>query len=655
MKFVAHKTVFLASVVIFTTMPIGSGQAATLQTVGVGSTLVTIDSTAPATVARSVAVTGLAAGTTLGGIDYRPASPRVLYGISNVGQIYAINARSGAATAIGTPPLPTVSGIGFDFNPVVDRIRVVTQVGQNARVVPDTGALAATDTPLAYAAGDAGAGQVPTVAGAAYTSNIAGATTTTLYAIDTRGGLAPARLVTIGSVAGTVSPNTGALFTVGSTGVASASSVGFDIARDGTAYATLTNPANGATSLYTVNLTTGATTLVGALAGNTTYNGLAVQLASFASMGVTANQAAAGGALDVFTGIPSGALLGLFNAIDAGFATPGAQSDALAALTPAAFSNLPDLSLTSVETQETSVLRYTRDLRGQAMADGKSATLDADGRIGAWIAGGARLGHIKAEIDRPRASSDEVHFLVGVDYRLNPKTAIGVFGGYSDSDDRLTRGSPQSDLDSWFAGGYGTAAVGPVYVDFWGSYTDLKWKLRRGVTIGAFTDVGSARSDGRILTAGAATGLSYSIAGFEVEPFASVRYADLRLDGFTEAGGPTALTVDEFNRVSVRSNAGARIGAAIEGMGVTIRPQLRGSWYHEFRDQPRTISANFVDPTVSTPFGFTTTPLSSDYFNAGAALSIGGGGPLSIFADYDMQLDNDRRFSAFTIGARFVF
>ena len=630
--------------------------AQTVQTVRGGNTLVTASNSAPGTAISSVTITGLGAGQTVAGIDYRPAAPRILYAISNVGQIYTINARTGVATAVGTPPIPTISGVGFDFNPVVDRLRIVTQIGQNIRANPDTGALAATDGALAYAPTDANAGAIATVAAAAYTNNVAGATTTTLYVLDTRGALAPTRLATQGNA--TVSPNTGQLFTVGSTGVTSLGVAGFDIGSTGQAFATFTDPVSRVTSLYSINLGTGAATLVGALAGNTSHEGLAIALASFGSMATTANQAAVGNALDGFTGVPTGATLALLNAIDSVAGIPGAQSAALVALSPAAYSNLSEISLNAVEISETNVLRYARDLRGNAtMPDGSTATLDDAGKIGAWFLGGARFGTYDAATDRPMARTGEVHVLGGLDYRFAPAIALGVFGGYSDTDARLTPSSPQSKLKSLFIGGYGTANVGPFYVDAWGSYTDLDWDLRRSIMIGSFFEQTNAQTKGRIWAAGASTGLSFDLGGVEVEPFAAVRYADIRIDGFTESGGSAAaLTVGNLDRESLRSNVGLRVGADFEVGGATVRPQLHGSWYHEFRDRPQVITAGFTNPSLSTvPFSFTATQLDTDYYGAGATMNVAGNGPLSMVADYNVQFDKDRQIHAFTVGARLAF
>jgi uncharacterized protein with beta-barrel porin domain len=659
MAMTIRRAALLASV--FGLMTAGGASAQSLQTLRVGTNnLVSISPNGPGTIQRTTTITGIAAGRTLQGFDYRPASPRVLYAIDNAGQLYAINGRTGTATAVGSPIAaaanPTNAPVGFDFNPTVDRIRYVNGTGTDLRLNQNDGTLAAIDGTITYSATDPRRGQIPVLAGAAYTNNVATATTTTLFVLDTAGGVA--RLATQGQ--GTVSPNSGTLFSVGAgTGLGTTGNVGFDIAANGTAYATLTNPGSGVSSLYQVNLATGTMSFLGVISGNATYNGLAVELAPFAGMAATANQQAIGAAFDAFTGVPSAGTVALFGGIDSLAGSAGAQAGALQSLTPAAFSNLPDISYNAIESQETMVLSTLRDLRGNAVSpEGTRATLDENGRVSAWLAGGSRFGKIDAAQDRFRAKTDEYHFLGGADFRLTPTTAVGVFGGISKTNAHLAPfNQARGELESWFAGAYGTAGVGPFYVDAWGSYTDLDWKLTRNLSIGNFAGSSFARTNGKILTAGAATGLSFQLQNFEIEPFAQVRYADLKIKGFTEVGGAAFALVlpEDMNRVSIRSNVGARIGTKFEVAGATVRPQVRGGYMYEFRDQSRRIRANFAQASIGRGFDFITTPLNNDFYNAGASLNISGNGPLSLVADYDVQFDSERRFHNFTVGARLTF
>jgi hypothetical protein len=242
----------------------------TIYGVTVFNNLVSFERASPNTIYSRVAITGLQAGEQILGIDFRPANG-LLYGLGSTSRLYTINTTTGVATQVGAGAFsPALSGtdFGFDFNPVVDRIRVVSDTDQNFRLNPDTGTVAGTDTTLAYDASDPNAASNPNVVGAAYTKNVVGGGPTTLYGIDSNLDA----LVRIGSVGGSpTSPNSGLLFTVGPLGVNTGGFTGFDILSSGdTALAALTPPGFTFTTfstLYSINLTTGAATSVGPIGG----------------------------------------------------------------------------------------------------------------------------------------------------------------------------------------------------------------------------------------------------------------------------------------------------------------------------------------------------------------------------------------------------
>jgi len=242
----------------------GGGPGAYLVGLTATNTLVRFQSATP-NVNSNVAVVGLAGGETLVGIDFRPANG-LLYGVTNLSQVYLINPVTGGANLVSTLTA-AVSGASFgtDFNPVPDRLRVVGDADQNLRVNVDTGE-ATIDGPLAYAAGDSGFGINPNVVGSAYTNNFPGAIASGLYGIDSNRNV----LVVQNP------PNNGTLLTVGPLGVNPGGQVGFDIqGREAFGYAALTTI--GFTGLYSINLATGAATLLGTIAGGgTPLIGLAV-------------------------------------------------------------------------------------------------------------------------------------------------------------------------------------------------------------------------------------------------------------------------------------------------------------------------------------------------------------------------------------------
>ncbi|MDX1906965.1 MAG: DUF4394 domain-containing protein [Bacteroidia bacterium] len=244
--------------------------------------LITFDTEAPEMVRSQVGVSGLTTGQVLVGMDFRPAT-RELVGLgydaaTKNSQLYTINYTTGVVTAINTVPfmleLGTGAAVGFDFNPTVDRIRVVAANNMNYRLNPVTGTIAATDMALSYAAGDVNAGANPAIAAAAYTQSFSGATTTTLYVYDD----------SLNTLCTQIPPNDGKLNTLGNSTIVlnlSDATLDLDIFYDlttmvNTAYA-VANPA-GATAdfLYEVNLTTGVFTLLGKIGQGIAVRDLAI-------------------------------------------------------------------------------------------------------------------------------------------------------------------------------------------------------------------------------------------------------------------------------------------------------------------------------------------------------------------------------------------
>ncbi|WP_298224487.1 DUF4394 domain-containing protein [Flavobacterium sp.] len=205
------------------------------------------------------AITNLQPSETILGIDMRPATGQ-LFALGSTGRIYGLNTATVAATMIGAGPafIPDGTDFGFDFNPVVDRIRIVSNTGQNLRVNPNDGVLAATDTALNPG--------TPNVTAVAYLNNFPGTTATSLFDIDTTTDMLYLQNP----------PNNGTLTSVGSLGVNASASNGFDIGgTSNNAYALLT--VGGNNGIYSINTMTGTATQLAAFP-SATVKGFAVGL-----------------------------------------------------------------------------------------------------------------------------------------------------------------------------------------------------------------------------------------------------------------------------------------------------------------------------------------------------------------------------------------
>lgn len=236
-----------------------SSQAVTLIGLNSQNQLSRID-TANIGAAVNMSITGLAAGDRLVGIDTRPKDGKV-YGVSLSNKLYTVNELTGAATlvaALSSPVIQANLGYGIDFNPVADfgtgaSLRLVSSAGSNFAINAATGV-------VGNAANTIAAG----FSGVAYTNAtlmpVAAPASTALYYIDSNND-------TLAMASSAF--NTPTITTVGALGVDALKANGFEILGNGQAYAALNIDAGTslATGIYSINLGTGAATLIG------TYNG----------------------------------------------------------------------------------------------------------------------------------------------------------------------------------------------------------------------------------------------------------------------------------------------------------------------------------------------------------------------------------------------
>jgi hypothetical protein len=236
----------------------GAGTASAAETVyglTAADKLVTFSSDRPGSTSTPVAITGLLAGETLVGVDVRPATGQ-LYGVGKLGtdgRLYRIDAVTGAATRITTTPF-TLTGVDFgvDFNPVPDRLRIVSDADQNLRLNPNTGNAPTNDLAIAFAATDPNAADDPAEVAVAYTNPVPGNPTPTS---------APADTLLFGLEAGNDvlvtqdPPNNGTLNTRAALGIDIGPVAGLDVGPAGNVALAVTMPAGELRPrLYSINL-----------------------------------------------------------------------------------------------------------------------------------------------------------------------------------------------------------------------------------------------------------------------------------------------------------------------------------------------------------------------------------------------------------------
>lgn len=247
-----------------------SAQAVVVYGLSTRDQLVSFDSATPGMLTQATFISGLASNESLVGIDFRPATGQ-LYGLGSFGRIYTLNQSTGAATFVASifnsttmaPIMLSGTEFGIDFNPVPDRLRVTSNLGQNLRINVATGATVVDGT-LNQPSGS------PYIVASAYTNSFAGATSTTLYNIDSN-----SNMLTMQNP-----PNTGNQVMVGSLGMDVTALAGMDILTVGstnTAYAALQVAGTQGSRFAMINLATGSATAIGMIGAEQTSDSLAIR------------------------------------------------------------------------------------------------------------------------------------------------------------------------------------------------------------------------------------------------------------------------------------------------------------------------------------------------------------------------------------------
>ena len=261
-----------------------------------GNALAAFATSFPSGLEAPVAISGVNAGEVIVSIDRRPQNG-FLYGLgfnasAGTVQLYSISGTTGVAAPLGatgmfvgpdgTTPVPVGAGagtaFGMDFNPTVDRVRVVNSAGQNFRMNPNNGAFVDGNTAVANVNMDGAInGGATSAQETAYTNNAQNATLTTQYTLDRDSD----------ALCIQNPPNNGTQTLCAPLANRVDAVLGFDIAPGvntatanaavtGTATAVVRREGQAAESLASIDLATGALSDLGAFGGGG-VNGIAIQ------------------------------------------------------------------------------------------------------------------------------------------------------------------------------------------------------------------------------------------------------------------------------------------------------------------------------------------------------------------------------------------
>ncbi|MEP9379293.1 autotransporter-associated beta strand repeat-containing protein [Aquabacter sp. CN5-332] len=326
---------------------------------------------------------------------------------------------------------------------------------------------------------------------------------------------------------------------------------------------------------------------------------------SFASLAATPSQAAtANSAQSLGLGNPVFDAILMLNA-------PAAQ---------AAFSSLSGGIYPSASTTFLLDSRFIREATlGRVRSSLPSGPMQpgAPGSSGAWAQAMGSWGTLSADANAPSLSRTVGGLFAGLDGHVGDALRLGFATGYSQTTFNVTSLSSSGSSDDYHVALYGAAGVGIFDLRAGAAFTWHDLSVNRTVAFPGFIDQDTADTSAHTGQVYGELALPWTFAAGTVEPFANAAYVRGSMDGFTEAGGASALTSQAQSADAVFTTLGARAATSFT-LGA-IPASLRGTigWQHAFGDL--TPMAQFSFASGSLPFSIAGVSLPAN------ALALEGG------------------------------
>lgn len=379
---------------------------------------------------------------------------------------------------------------------------------------------------------------------------------------------------------------------------------------------------------------------------------------TYTRVAVTPNQRRVAEALDSYIPATSGDRMEVSIALDE--LTESEFPNAFDQIAPGFYETLADLAIeqafvqTQLLNQRLGSLRLgvagfqTLGLPEQPIRNDRDGTPVGDfvlepettGNWSAWVLGSGSFSRSAGVSDIPDYRNDTGGFLAGADHRWSEEFSTGLYAGYQYNSAKYEGGGSLRGNGVLF-GGYAGYSRDGYYADalVGGGYTG--WQARRSIEFGTIDRTARAEPGGGQFTTALNLGKDWQAGDFTFGPILGAQYTYAGVGSFTENGADSLdLSLQQQNANSLRTSLGARIAYSWNpNASLTLVPEIRMLWLHEFLDNPRTIDAA-LDGGSGASIGFETENPNRDSVFAGAGLGLRIGSAWSASAFYNVNFGN---------------
>ncbi|MEN9468538.1 MAG: hypothetical protein RL630_271 [Verrucomicrobiota bacterium] len=365
---------------------------------------------------------------------------------------------------------------------------------------------------------------------------------------------------------------------------------------------------------------------------------------TYTRVAVTPNQRNVAKALDGFIPAKSGDRMVVSTALD--LQTAAQYPNAFNQIMPGFYETLPDIVIEQAYTQtqllnqrlssvrlgaqgfqyigiKEQPLKNDRDGKSTASPKSVSPIVEAPTLTNwnSWVMGVGEFSNTRGS-GVPNYKNSAGGFLAGADYRFSENFSSGVFAGYQYNYAKSNGGGSTRGNSALFGlyatyknedGYYADSVIGGGYTGF---------QTRRPIKFSTIDRTASADPGTGQFNAAINLGKDWTIDKFVVGPLLGLQYTYAGTAGFSESNADSLdLAVGSQNNSSLRSSLGGRVAYIWDiAEGLTLIPEVRAQWMHEFLNDSTPITSR-LDGGTGASFGYETADPYRDSIFGGVGVS----------------------------------
>ena len=237
--------------------------------------------------------------------------------------------------------------------------------------------------------------------------------------------------------------------------------------------------------------------------------------------------------------------------------------------------------------------------------------------------------------------------IIGADGKLTQDLTLGVAYSHLETDVNSVFSNTTVSGDALTA--YANWTKGPFFVD--SSLTFGKNDNESKRDVAGTKAKGDYNSD--LFGINVLAGYGFNLKdGFLVEPRVAARYANLKIDGYTEKNSSAALSVDGQRMEVGELGAGVRVAKNFPMGKGTLKPEMTAMAYHDFIGDKANSTSTFV--LGGSPFVTSGAQAARDSYELGLAADYSIGA-VTVGAAYSYLQKTDFKADTFSLRARYDF